>query len=138
MMNQSRTSNGTAVVFRGALCLFMLVALSGGCSDGDGNGSATGNNEGAVMEQDGTPVADASVVVLDGETEVATTSTSEDGTFTLSDLPAGAYTIAVFADGFEGLEAAILAHLQMFIDGQAKEVELYGKTLLVVSVPIDS
>jgi len=26
----------------------------------------------------------------------------------------------------------------MFIDGQAKEVELYGKALLVVSIPIDS
>lgn len=40
--------------------------------------------------------------------------------------------------GVNARKAAIRARRQMFIDGQAKEVELYGKALLVVSIPIDS
>ncbi len=42
------------------------------------------------------------------------------------------------AVGANDRKAAIRARRQMFIDGQAKEVELYGKALLVVSIPIDS
>ncbi|MXQ62568.1 MFS transporter [Actinomadura rayongensis] len=59
-----------------------------------------GGLAGTVRGRDGTPVPDATVVITDARGEVVGTArTGPDGGYACADLAAGAYTLAVSADG---------------------------------------
>jgi hypothetical protein len=59
---------------------------------------------GIVLNDDGTPMADANITILKGSDIVATTVTQEDGTYEVIGLPDGKYTVATVKDGFEAAE----------------------------------
>ena len=58
---------------------------------------------GRVVAPDGTPVAYATVVLLDGQRQVAGTATAADGSFALA-VPAGRYRLTIRYLGYEPLE----------------------------------
>lgn len=64
---------------------------------------ATGVITGMVKNSDGEAVAQATVAIVGQRNE---TTTDADGRFTLSDLPAGKYTVSVKADGYSSVEFA--------------------------------
>ncbi|GII55917.1 MFS transporter [Planotetraspora thailandica] len=62
--------------------------------------AGSGKLSGTVRDPDGTPVAQAMVIVTDVRGEVVTTGTTDSaGTFSFSGVVAGAYTLAVSAAG---------------------------------------
>jgi hypothetical protein len=63
-----------------------------------------GSVGGTVCDPAGTPLADASVTVYQGDVEIGNTATAADGTYRLSGLPGGAYRLTVAAQGFEDHE----------------------------------
>ncbi len=57
-----------------------------------------------TVRVEGEPVAAVSVTAYDGETEVTSTSTQEDGTYVLSGLPTGTYRVEFSAAGYADAE----------------------------------
>jgi Carboxypeptidase regulatory-like domain/TonB-dependent Receptor Plug Domain len=71
--------------------------------------STTAQVNGAVTDSSGAVVPDASVAALNNDTKVVTnTHSNGDGTWVLTGLPAGSYTITVSKQGFESFKAAEL------------------------------
>jgi len=62
--------------------------------------SQLGSIRGRVLDAARGGISGARVALLDGTTELATTTTSSDGAFTLDSIPPGTYTIRVTAPGF--------------------------------------
>ena len=65
--------------------------------------------QGTAVDDDGAPVADARVVVLDSPRPVPDVAllTGPDGSFVLGVPAPGTYRLAVHADGYEGAEATV-------------------------------
>ncbi len=63
-----------------------------------------GSIAGTVRDGDGDPVAGASVTAFDGDTEVTTTTTADDGTYVLGGLATGTYRVECSATGFQDAE----------------------------------
>ena len=83
----------------------VLLVLSAGAFAAPDATAAT--IRGSVTDPDGRVVPQARVLVLAGATIVATADTDAHGSFVVSDLPAGAYTIAIDRDGFRAEPAAV-------------------------------
>ncbi len=63
-----------------------------------------GSIEGVVVDENGDPVADATVEILDENGDVVgTDTTNSQGRFEVEDLLLGTYTVRISADGFETL-----------------------------------
>ena len=60
-----------------------------------------GSIAGLVTDDEGNPLAGAAVSALDGDEEVTSTSTEDDGTYVLYGLPTGEYSVEASATGFE-------------------------------------
>jgi hypothetical protein len=79
---------------------------------------APGTVLGTVTDRDGNAVAGATVALLDGETQVATTDTDTDGTYVLTADP-GPYELTVEKDGFAPFSEAVLVE-----DGEQVTVDV--------------
>src|ERR1051326_7952525 len=67
----------------------------------------TGSMSGTVSDQAGAVVPGAQVTVQNAGTGLTrTTTTSDGGTFSITDLPAGVYGISVSKDGFKAFKVA--------------------------------
>jgi PKD repeat protein len=62
---------------------------------------AVGGVQGTVTNPSGGAVAGATVRLMNGTTEVDTTTTDADGDYDFQDVPPGAYTVRVTAAGYE-------------------------------------
>jgi len=82
----------------------LLIALF--CASSKAQVTNAGSISGAVTDPTGAVVASATIVVKNNETGVEnTTTTSENGTFTVAQLPRGTYTVTVQAtSGFKKSE----------------------------------
>ncbi len=82
--------------------LFLLAALlliSGISAEAQ---TFRGTILGTVMDSSGLPVTGATVAVKNRETGLArTTQTSEDGSYTVTELPIGTYTVTISQSGFQ-------------------------------------
>ncbi|MFC8432958.1 MFS transporter [Streptomyces sp. NPDC057253] len=91
-------------------------------------GGAAGRLTGRVRTADGTPVPDAAVTLTDARGEVvATTRSGPEGTYVVTELPAGEYTLAAGASGFR--PAALPVTLRAARETR-QDVELTGGALL--------
>jgi hypothetical protein len=65
--------------------------------------------QGTAVDDDGAPVAEARVVVLDGPAPMPDVAllTGPDGSFVLGTPAPGTYRLAVHADGFDSVEATV-------------------------------
>ncbi|HUU96073.1 MAG TPA: DUF4382 domain-containing protein [Phycisphaerae bacterium] len=63
-----------------------------------------GSVSGAVTDEAGAPLADASVTAFDADEEVTSTSTEDDGTYVLAGLPAGEYRLEFSAASYQDAE----------------------------------
>jgi hypothetical protein len=65
--------------------------------------------QGTAVDDDGAPVAEARVVVLDSPAPMPDVAllTGPDGSFVLGALETGTYRLAVHADGYDGAEASV-------------------------------
>ncbi len=79
---------------------------------------APGTVLGTVTDRDGNTVAGATVALLDGETQVATTDTDTDGTYVLTADP-GPYELTVEKNGFAPFSEAVLVE-----DGEQVTVDV--------------
>src|SRR5262245_12729276 len=62
---------------------------------------ATGNIKGTVADSAGALIAGAAVEVVNDNTgEKRTTTSTDDGSFSITNLPVGAYTVTAKASGF--------------------------------------
>ena len=82
----------------------LVVALF--CASSKAQVTTAGSISGSVTDPTGAVVASATIVVKNNETGVEnTTTTSENGTFTIAQLPRGTYTLTVQAtSGFKKSE----------------------------------
>ncbi len=81
---------------RAFLCLTIIVSATGYCF-----AQATGNIKGAVADPNGGLVAGATVEAVNAQTgEKRTTTTSDAGTYSITNLPVGLYTVTATATGF--------------------------------------
>ncbi|MEU0409881.1 MFS transporter [Streptomyces griseorubiginosus] len=91
-------------------------------------GGAAGRLTGRVRTADGTPVPDAAVTLTDAHGEVvATTRSGPEGTYVVTELLAGEYTLAAGASGFR--PAALPVTLRAARETR-QDVELTGGALL--------
>lgn len=91
-------------------------------------GGSAGRLTGRVRTADGTPVRDAAVTLTDAHGEVvATTRSGPEGTYVVTELPAGEYTLAAGASGFR--PAALPVTLRAARETR-QDVELTGGALL--------
>jgi len=94
------SSNGMHRLGRGAVMLLLIVLAA--CSGSNGSpGLDTGSIAGTVVDASGAPVAGASVST---DPTSATTQTSTTGTFTLSSIRIGAYTVSASKTGFQSAQ----------------------------------
>jgi hypothetical protein len=95
----------------GAVCPFVCIA----------QGTNAGAVAGVVLAPDGNPVAGATVALSAPDTPVRSTTSAGDGTFLLSDLPSGSYTVRTtspsFAPDEESVSAAVgrVTHLSIHL-----------------------
>lgn len=65
-----------------------------------------GSIAGTVSDPETNPLGDVSVTAFEGDDEITSTATEDDGTYTLSSLAAGTYRVEFSASGFEDAEVA--------------------------------
>ncbi len=93
-------SDGMRRLGPGAVVLLLMVLAA--CSGSNGSpGLDTGSIAGTVVDASGAPVAGASVST---DPTSATTQTGTTGTFTLSSIPIGAYTVSASKTGFQSAQ----------------------------------
>jgi hypothetical protein len=81
---------------RAVLCLTIIISATGYCF-----AQATGNIKGAVADPNGGLVAGATVEAVNNQTgEKRSTTTSDAGTYNITNLPVGTYTVTATATGF--------------------------------------
>jgi len=81
---------------RAFLCLTIIISATGYCF-----AQATGNIKGTVADPNGGLVAGATVEAVNAQTgEKRTTTTSDAGTYSITNLPIGLYTLTATATGF--------------------------------------
>ena len=81
---------------RAVLCLTILISATGYCF-----AQATGNIKGSVADPNGGLVAGATVEAVNAQTgEKRSTTTSDAGTYNITNLPVGTYTVTATATGF--------------------------------------
>ena len=81
---------------RALLCLTIIICATGYCF-----AQATGNIRGTVVDPNGGLVAGATVEAVNAQTgEKRTTTTSDAGTYIITNLPVGIYTVNATATGF--------------------------------------
>ncbi|HEY0405426.1 MAG TPA: carboxypeptidase-like regulatory domain-containing protein, partial [Pyrinomonadaceae bacterium] len=96
-------SRRASLVLASALSLIWLLALARPASAQEFRGSITGR----VSDATGASVAGAQVAAVNAATKIATsTSTSEDGSYTLLYLTPGQYELIIEAKGFKKLRRA--------------------------------
>ena len=87
------------------LLLYLGAALCTAALCGDsalGQAASTSSLAGAVVDQNGAAVANASVTVRNNATNAeSTVQTADNGTFNVPSLPPGDYTVAIQAPGFK-------------------------------------
>jgi len=77
-------------------CLAMIIGITGVCF-----AQATGGIKGTVSDAAGALVAGASVEVLNNNTgDKRTTTSADNGSFSITNLPVGTYTVTASATGF--------------------------------------
>src|SRR5579862_7025772 len=87
-----------AVLLFGYVCVFGFLLFAAGAAHAQ---NATGRVIGTVTDQQGAAVPGAEVTVTNTATSIAsTTSTKEDGTFEVLNLPIGSYSVTVEHEGF--------------------------------------
>ena len=81
---------------RAFLCLTIIISATGYCF-----AQATGNIKGAVADPNGGLVAGATVEAVNNQTgEKRSTTTTDAGTYNITNLPVGIYTVSATATGF--------------------------------------
>jgi hypothetical protein len=81
---------------RALLCLTIIISATGYCF-----AQASGNIKGSVADPNGGLVAGATVEAVNAQTgEKRTTTTSDAGTYNITNLPVGTYTVTATATGF--------------------------------------
>ncbi len=81
---------------RAFLCLTIIISATSYCF-----AQATGNIKGAVADPNGGLVAGATVEAVNAQTgEKRSTTTSDAGTYNITNLPVGTYTVTATATGF--------------------------------------
>lgn len=65
-----------------------------------------GSIAGTVSDPETNPVGDVSVTAFEGDDEITSTATEDDGSYTLSGLAAGTYRVEFSASGYEDAEVA--------------------------------
>jgi Carboxypeptidase regulatory-like domain len=82
---------------RAFLCVTIIISATGYCF-----AQATGNIKGTVADPNGGLVAGATVEAVNAQTgEKRTTTTSDAGTYNITNLPVGIYTLTATATGFD-------------------------------------
>lgn len=81
---------------RAFLCLTIIISATGYCF-----AQATGNIKGTVADPNGSLVAGATVEAVNNQTgEKRTTTTTDAGTYNITNLPVGTYKLSATATGF--------------------------------------
>jgi len=81
---------------RALVCLTIMISATGYCF-----AQATGNIKGAVADPNGGLVAGATVEAVNAQTgEKRSTTTTDAGTYSITNLPVGIYTLTATATGF--------------------------------------
>ncbi|HJS25246.1 MAG TPA: carboxypeptidase-like regulatory domain-containing protein, partial [Pyrinomonadaceae bacterium] len=113
---------------RAFLCLTIIISATGYCF-----AQATGNIKGAVADPNGGLVAGATVEAVNTQTgEKRTTTTTDGGTYSITNLPVGTYTITATATGF-GPGSAKDVHVSVaFTTEQNIALPVAGATATVV------
>ncbi|MFQ6008268.1 MAG: beta-sandwich domain-containing protein, partial [Candidatus Zixiibacteriota bacterium] len=92
----------------------------------------TGTIAGKVTDEDGNPLAGANVEIVGTSMGAAT---SNDGTYLISNVPAGSYTLKTTYLGFEEMtmEVKVAAGETATVDFALAETTLYGETVVVTA-----
>src|ERR1041384_1766518 len=81
---------------RALLCLTIIISATGYCF-----AQATGNIKGSVADPNGGLVAGATVEAVNAQTgEKRSTTTTDAGTYSITNLPVGTYKLNASATGF--------------------------------------
>jgi hypothetical protein len=81
---------------RAFFCLTVIISATGYCF-----AQATGNIKGNVVDPNGGLVAGATVEAVSNQTgEKRTTTTSDSGSYNITNLPVGIYTVTATQTGF--------------------------------------
>src|SRR5690349_24865427 len=81
---------------RAVLCLTIIISATGYCF-----AQATGNIKGAVADPNGGLVAGATVEAVNAQTgEKRSTTTTDAGTYSITNIPVGVYTLTATDTGF--------------------------------------
>lgn len=89
-----------------ALLAMGFVVGCGSDSD-DGGGSSTGTITGTVLDTDGNAIEGALCSVTDNAKATITDTTDEEGSFVLTGVQAGTWTMTVSATGFDTLSVSV-------------------------------
>ena len=97
-----------AIKWPSAICfLLCLLVLTAGINRLHGQGNASGNIQGTVVDQRGHAVQGATVAVLSESRDVRKVLTAAEGKFDLTGIPAGSYTIEISAPGFTTFQRSV-------------------------------
>lgn len=110
--------------------LFMLPCLSTNLSAQTLKSEATVN--GIVKTSEGDVLADATIQLLDGQSRIIKklVLSEQDGTFSISDVPAGNYVICISYVGFEPIYKAITIYPEQQIASMGENILSLQDTML--------
>jgi hypothetical protein len=92
---------GVARLFSAFVFLGCVLSSASLCPQAKAQAVAVSRVSGTVTDSSGSPVAGAEVQIIQANTGIArTTTTHDDGSYTLPDLPTGPYRLHVKKDGF--------------------------------------
>ena len=110
--------------------LFMLPSLSINLSAQTLKSEATVN--GIVKTSEGDILADATIQLLDGQSRIIKklVLSGQDGTFSISDVPAGNYVVCISYVGFEPIYKAITVYPEQQIAKMGENILSLQDTML--------
>lgn len=110
--------------------LFMLPSLSTNLSAQTLKSEATVN--GIVKTSEGDILADATIQLLDGQSRIIKklVLSGQDGTFSISDVPAGNYVVCISYVGFEPIYKAITVYPEQQIANMGENILSLQDTML--------